>query len=99
MDQAPTDIDPEKLKVFKARLTAADKLPAQFPDSLKEAVCDIVDDLKAAGKKPEEVIIVVRRLCLGAGLSSGQYISGPNNRAVQSLVDKIISACIERYYQ
>ncbi len=99
MNSIVSDIDPEKLKRFKSELAAAKNLPGQFSDSLKEAACEIVDDMRAAGKKPEEVIIQVRRICLGTGLSSSQYISGQNSWAVQSLVDKIISSCIERYYR
>ena len=99
MDPSTHGIDPEKLARFQTELAAAGKVPSSFPDSLKDAVCDIVDDMKANGKMPEEVIIEIRQVCLDAGMVSGQYTSGQNSRGIHGLVDKIISTCIERYYQ
>jgi hypothetical protein len=98
MDSIASGISPEKLACLQAELAAVRSEPANFPDSLKDAVCDIVDQLKANGKQPEEVIIEMRRLCLDAGISTNQYTSGQTNRGIPGLVDKIISTCIERYY-
>lgn len=99
MDSIADGTNPEKLARFRSELAAAGKFPSNYPDSLREAVCDIVDDMKAAGKRPEEVIIEMRQICLDAGITSAQYTSGQNSRGVYGLVDKIISSCIERYYE
>jgi hypothetical protein len=98
MDSTSSSIDPEKIERFQAELVAVRSDPTGFPDSLKEAACDIVDQLKANGKQPEEVIIEIRQLCLDAGVSTNHYSSGQTNRGIPGLVDKIISSCIERYY-
>ena len=98
MDSIGDGIDPQKLSRFQSELAAARNAPDSYPDSLKEAVCDIVDQLKVKGKQPEEVIIEMRQLCLESGISTNQYTSGQTNRGISGLVDKIISNCIERYY-
>jgi hypothetical protein len=98
MDSIADGIDPQKLERFQAELEAVRNEPLSYPDSLKEAVCDIVDDLKANGKQPEEVIIEIRQLCLDSGISTNHYSSGQTNRGIAGLVDKIISSCIEHYY-
>ena len=98
MDSIADDIDPQKLARLQSELAAVRSEPAKYPDSLKDAVCEIVDDLKANGKQPEEVIIEIRQLLLQAEISTNQYTSGQTNRGISGLVDKIISSCIERYY-
>jgi hypothetical protein len=98
MDSVADRLDPQKLAHLKSELASAQSEPAAYPDSLEEAVCDIVDDLKARGRKAEEVIIEIRRLCLESGLSTNHYTSGQANRGISGLVDKIISTCIEHYY-
>jgi len=98
MDSTANGINPEKLSKFRTELVAAQAAPGTFPESLRQAACDIVDDLKANGKRPEEVIIEIRKLCLEAGVSTNQYSSGQTNRGVSGLVDKIISSCIDHYY-
>ncbi len=98
MESAAKGVDPQKLARFQAELASAQKAPSTFPDSLRVAVCEIVDALKANGKKPEEVIIEIRQLCLQFGVASNQYTSGQANRGIFGLIDKIISSCIEHYY-
>jgi hypothetical protein len=98
MDSIADGVDPQKVERFQSELVAVRNQPATFPESLKEAACDIVDDLKAKGKQPEEVIIEMRQLCLESGFSTNQYSSGQANRGLSGLVDKIISICIDHYY-
>ena len=98
MDPIADGVDPLKLSRFQSELASAQSAPDSYPESLKEAVCNIVDQLKANGKQPEEVIIQIRQLCLEAGISTNHYTSGQTNRGAAGLVDQIISSCIERYY-
>lgn len=98
MDLTADGIDPQKLQCFQTELATAQNAPSTYPESLKDAVCDIVDELKAHGKRPEEIIIEIRKLCLDAGVSTNRYTSGQANRGIAGLVDKIISSCIAHYY-
>jgi hypothetical protein len=98
MDSVGDSIGPGNLARLKAELAAVHNGPAGYPDSLKDAVCEVVDDLKANGKRPEEVVIEIRRLCLEAGLAANQYTSGQTGRGLAAIVDKIISTCIDHYF-
>jgi hypothetical protein len=98
MDSVADSIGPGKLARLKAELAAVHNKPSAYPDSLKDAVCDVVDDLRANGKRPEEVVIEIRRLCLEAGLAANQYTSGQTNRGLAAVVEKIISTCIDHYF-
>jgi hypothetical protein len=98
MDSVADSIDPGKLARLEAELAAVHDKPGAYPDSLKDAVCDVVDDLKANGKRPEEVVIEIRHLCLNAGFAGNQYTSGQKSRGLAAIVDKIISTCIDHYF-
>ncbi len=99
MDSIAPGIDPQKLSSFRAELNRALEHPAAFPDSLRESAWAIVDDMKASARMPEEVIIEIRRICSEAGLGDNAHAAGALNRGAHDLVDRLISSCIEHYYQ
>jgi hypothetical protein len=56
---------------------------------LHQRVCDVVDELKAAGMKPEHVVLTVKGIAFEA-------MMGP---LAPDFVDKIVKWCLEQYFK
>jgi len=56
---------------------------------LHQRVCDVVDDLKADGMKPEHVVLTVKGIAFEA-------MMGP---LAPDFVDKMVKWCLEQYFK
>jgi hypothetical protein len=91
------EVDPSALRRALEKI----KLPLsnEARDSLRAEVFAYVDALKAAGRPPEHVILVVKKLAFDAGYQTTSHIVysekvyGPD-----ALIVELVGWCIERYY-
>ena len=91
-------LGPIRLQAFKKELATVEVIDSVVP-ALRDSTYGLVDELRAKGKRVEDVIILLRYLCLNVGLQSMVYRSGEwNSRTGRDLVDKIITLSIIRYY-
>jgi hypothetical protein len=74
-----------------------------FPESdkaLREEVCAVVDDLKAAGWPPERALIAIKEIAFTAGLraSQGVLVRDRDLTPRDALLAKVVRWTIECYY-
>jgi hypothetical protein len=62
---------------------------AERQGPLQQKVCAVVDDMKAAGMKPEHVILAVKGIAFDAQMGPGS----------QRLIDAIVRWCLEQYFK
>ena len=74
------------LAILSANAYTASRTPL---GPLHEKVCDVVDELKAAGMKPEAVILRIK------GIAS----ESPVGTLSTALVDKMVTWCLEEYFK
>jgi hypothetical protein len=70
-------------------------------EQLREQVCAVVDDLKAAGWPPERAIVALKEIAMEAGLMQTRNVLSLKNReldARDALLVKVVRLCIECYY-
>ncbi len=68
---------------------------------MHDPVCDIVEDLKAAGWPPERTIVAIKQVAAEAGLLESRSVlslSVHDLDARDSLMVKLVRWCIECYY-
>jgi hypothetical protein len=68
---------------------------------MHDQVCDIVEDLKAAGWPPERTIVAIKQVAAEAGLLESRSVlslSVHDLDARDSLMVKLVRWCIECYY-
>ena len=68
---------------------------------MHDQVCDVVEDLKAAGWPPERTIIAIKQIAAEAGLLESRSVLSLTVRdldARDSLMVKLVRWCIECYY-
>jgi hypothetical protein len=69
--------------------------------TLRDEVCAVVDELKAAGWPPERAIVAVKEIAMEAGLMQSRNVLSLSNReldARDALLVKVVRWCIECYY-
>lgn len=68
--------------------------------ALRDAVCDVVDDLKALGWPPERTLIAIKEIAHEAGLtqSQGVLVRDRDLNPRDALLAKLIRWAIECYY-
>lgn len=89
-------VEPTALAHFQKLLAEAGRSPA--PESLRPAVCAIVEVMKAAGKNPDDIRRAIQSVCRESGLVSGEYVSGIRRGGAYEVVDRLITACIEKLF-
>ena len=69
--------------------------------ALRAQVRAVVDDLRALGWPAERIIIAVKEIASEAGLRPSPNFTNPSASATdhEDLLSRIVSWCIERYYQ
>lgn len=67
---------------------------------LHDLVCNVVEDLKAAGWPPERAIVAVKEIATEAGLEQSRNVLMLNRDldARDALLVKVVRWCIECYY-
>jgi len=68
---------------------------------LRDQVCAVIDDLKAAGWPPERAIVAVKEIANEAGLVQTRNVLSLSNRDLDlrdALMVKVVRWCIECYY-
>jgi hypothetical protein len=58
----------------------------------------MVEEMKVMGKNPEAIRVAIRDVCRESGLVSGEYISGIRRGGGYDVVDRLITACIEKLF-
>ena len=68
---------------------------------LRAQVRAVVDDLRALGWPAERIIIAVKEIAAEAGLRPSPHFTNPSPSATDQddLLSRLVSWCIERYYQ
>ena len=79
------------------------RAPESRPDdkALRDEICAVVDEMKAAGWPPERTIIAVKQIAADAGLmESRALLTLSNNQldARDALMVKVVRWTIESYY-
>jgi hypothetical protein len=90
------DIGNGALEDLQKLLVETGRSPA--PELLRPAVCAIVETLKAAGEGPEEIRLAIRSVCRESGFVSGEYVSGIRRGGAYEVVDRLITACIDKSF-
>ena len=69
--------------------------------TLRDEVCAVVDEMKAAGWPPERAIIAVKQIATEAGLTDSRAVLELSNKqldARDALMAKVVRWTIECYY-
>ena len=93
----PDAADPSALRLALKAI----KLPLsdESRGPLRAAVFDYVDALKADGRQPEQVIIVVKKLAFDAGYqTTGHIVYSEKVYGPDALIVELVAWCIERYF-
>lgn len=92
-------------KVLALRDTLARALTTSDLDwqekAMHDQVCEVVEDLKAAGWPPERAIIAIKQLAAEVGLLESRSVLSLTVRdldARDALMVKLVRWCIECYY-
>ena|SRR5690348_13508717 len=88
------------LRDMIARATALSS-PEWEEKALRDQICAVVDDLKAAGWPPERAIVAVKEIAFEAGLTPTRNVLSLSNRDLRdqdALMVKVVRWCIECYY-
>ena len=66
--------------------------------SLYAVVTAFVDDMRAEGRPPEQIVLVAKRAAERAGLRPSFPSTGASTNSKDALVRDIVDWCIHRYY-
>src|SRR5438105_3209738 len=94
-------IDDQEFTLRAALLAAKSDYSNATAHNLRDLICDYVDAAKAAGLKPEQVIIEVKRIAAEAGWHRRLvFDDSPGSASSDNggLVQDITTICIERYF-
>jgi hypothetical protein len=83
----PTVVDALRTTLLDMASRASPLEPSEG-NVLRERVCAVVDEMKAAGQPPERIVVAIKRIGQEAGLG------GFDDRLAQ----RLIRWCLERYY-
>jgi hypothetical protein len=91
-----------KVSVLREDLARA-LMRAATPDdkALRDEVCSVVDEMKAAGWPPERAIIAIKQIATEAGLMESRALLALSNTqldARDALMAKVVRWTIECYY-
>lgn len=86
--------------LFRASTTLTTSLYKTDDKELREEVCDVVDELKAAGWPPERSIIAIKEIAQEAGLTQSQRVLARDRDLTprDALLAKVVRWTIECYY-
>ena len=93
-----------KVPVLRDSLSrAVMRAPESRPDdkALRDEICAVVDEMKAAGWPPERTIIAVKQIAADAGLMESRALLTLSNKqldARDALMVKVVRWTIECYY-
>ncbi|HEY2378176.1 MAG TPA: hypothetical protein VGH98_19525 [Gemmatimonadaceae bacterium] len=92
-----------KVPVLRESLARALVPSADYPDdrTLRDEICAVVDEMKAAGWPPERAIIAVKQIASEAGLRESRALLSLTNKqldARDALMAKVVRWTIECYY-
>lgn len=92
-----------KVPVLRDSLARALAKPQDRPDDrqLRDEVCAVVDDMKAAGWPPERTIVAIKQIATEAGLMESRALLALTNKeldARDALMVKVVRWTIECYY-
>jgi hypothetical protein len=84
----------------RAAITVNTTLHNATDDGMREQVCVVVDELKAAGWPPERAIIAVKEIAFEAGLTQSQrvLVRDSDLSPRDALLAKIVRWTIDCYY-
>jgi hypothetical protein len=84
----------------RATMTLTTSLYDARDKDLKDEVCSVVDDLKAAGWAPERAIIAMKEIAQEAGLTQSQRVLVRDTDLAprDALLAKVVRWTIECYY-
>jgi hypothetical protein len=84
----------------RALTTLGTSIYADTDKALRDEVCAVVDELKAAGWPPERAIIAMKEIAQDAGLTQSQSVLVRDSDLAprDALLAKIIRFTIECYY-
>ena len=86
------------LRESLARAIGSDRVDEKM---LRDEVCAVVDDMKAAGWPPERAIVGIKQIATEAGLMESRALLALSNKqldARDALMVKVIRWAIECYY-
>jgi hypothetical protein len=96
-------LDSPKVVVLRESLARALAASDRHRDDkiLRDQVCAVVDDLKAAGWPPERAIVAVKEIANEAGLMQTRNVLSLKNLnldARDALMVRVVKWCIDCYY-
>jgi len=92
-----------KVPALRDSLARALRMPKEYPGdkTLRDEICAVVDEMKAAGWPPERAIIAVKQIATEAGLMESRAVLALSNKqldARDALMAKVVRWTIECYY-
>lgn len=92
-----------KVPPLRESLARALAVPSERPNEAKirDEVCAVVDEMKAAGWPPERAIIAIKQIAMEAGLNESRAVLALSNKeldARDALMAKVVRWTIECYY-
>jgi hypothetical protein len=89
-----------RASLARATTTLTKSLDAATEKSLRDEVCDVVEELKRLGWPPERAIIAIKEIAEEAGLTQSQRVLLKNLEldVRDALVAKVVRWTIECYY-
>ena len=92
-----------KVPALRESLARALATPNLSPDerTLRDEICAVVDEMKAAGWPPERAIIATKQIAMEAGLMESRAVLALSNKqldARDALMAKVVRWTIECYY-
>jgi len=92
-----------KVPALRESLVRALAVSNEKPDdrTLRDEVCAVVDEMKAAGWPPERAIIATKQIATEAGLRESRAVLALSNKeldARDALMAKVVRWTIECYY-
>jgi hypothetical protein len=86
--------------LFRASTTLTTSLYKTTDKELRDEVCGVVDELKAAGWPPERAIIAMKEIAQEAGLTQSQRVLVRDHDLTprDALLAKVVRWTIECYY-
>lgn len=93
-----------KVSTLRESLSRSLKESAKLPrndKALRDEVCDVVEEMKAAGWPPERAIVAIKQIATEAGLMESPSVLALSNMqldARDALMVKVVRWTIECYY-
>jgi hypothetical protein len=102
-EASPSMLNSPKVPALRDSLARALKTSNDYPGdkTLRDEVCAIVDEMKAAGWPPERAIIAVKQIATEAGLKESRAVLALSNKQLDerdALMAKVVRWTIECYY-